>query len=222
LAGALLAKQIEEQYMRVLRVSVAFVASLVLAGFVGSAVRAQDDAKTANMFVTADDDGFDPGLPIGAAFPDIEALYRGEPITSLDGLVGVRGTVLIANRSVDWCPYCRRQIAELQEHADAFESAGLAVVILTYDTPELQQAFIDAGSITFPFISDVDTASMRALGILNEQYAPGDPAYGIPYPGVFVIDPEQNIAGKIFIESYRERIDGRSLLGYALEVLEAS
>ncbi len=91
--------------------------------------------------------------------------------------------------------------------------------MVTYDSPELQQRFIDAGSITYPFISDVDTATMTALGILNEDYEPGEPAYGIPYPGVFVLNPEQQIVGKIFVESYRTRVDAEGMLAYALDAL---
>ena len=91
--------------------------------------------------------------------------------------------------------------------------------MVTYDSPELQQRFIDAGSITYPFISDVDTATMTALGILNEDYEPGGPAYGIPYPGVFVLNPEQQIVGKIFVESYRTRVDAEGMFAYALDAL---
>lgn len=91
---------------------------------------------------------------------------------------------------------------------------------MTYDAPDLQQAFIDAGSITYSFISDIDTSTMTALGILNEQYEPGEPAYGIPHPGVFVVDTDNQIVGKIFIESFRERVDGEGTLRYALDVLE--
>ena len=61
---------------------------------------------------------------------------------------------------------------------------------------------------------------MVALGVLNEQYEPGEPAYGIPHPGVFVVDTDNQIVGKIFIESFRERVDGPGTLRYALEVLE--
>ena len=55
--------------------------------------------------------------------------------------------------------------------------------------------------------------------ILNEQYEPGDLAYGIPHPGVFVVDPEMNIAGKIFVEDYRVRVDGEGTLAFAQNVL---
>jgi peroxiredoxin len=79
---------------------------------------------------------------------------------------------------------------------------------------------VEAGNITIPFLSDLDTATMTALGILNEAYEPGDTAYGIPHPGVFVVNPAGIIAGKIFVENFRERVDGANTLNYAREVLE--
>ncbi len=109
---------------------------------------------------------------------------------------------------------------ELQQHVDAFEQAGIGIVVITYDAPELQQDFIDAEGITYPFISDIDAATMVALGILNEGNQPGDRTYGIPHPGVFVVNPQQEIVGKIFVESYRIRVDGEGVLNYALQVLE--
>ena len=55
---------------------------------------------------------------------------------------------------------------------------------------------------------------------MNEQYKPGNVAYGIPHPGVFVVDPEMKIVGKIFVEDYQVRVDGESTLAYALQVLD--
>ncbi len=108
----------------------------------------------------------------------------------------------------------------MQNHVEAYEAAGVGIVVITYDTPELQQAFVDAGDITYPFISDIDAATMIALGVLNEQNEPGEPSYGIPHPGVFVVNLDNEIVGKIFIDSFRERVDGEGTLRYALEVLE--
>ncbi len=92
--------------------------------------------------------------------------------------------------------------------------------MITYDSPESQQPFIDAASITYPFISDIDATTVKALGILNEEYEPGHGAYGIPYPGIFVLNRDKTIVGKIFVESYRIRVDAEGVLDYALEVLE--
>ena len=57
---------------------------------------------TSDMFVTADTDGYDKGLPIGAKFPALKALYKGEVITDLRPFIHDKGMVFIANRSADW------------------------------------------------------------------------------------------------------------------------
>ena len=109
---------------------------------------------------------------------------------------------------------------ERQQHVDAFAEAGIGIVVITYDAPELQQNFIEDEGITYPFISDIDATTMIALDILNENNEPGDRTYGIPHPGVFVLNPRQEIVGKIFVESFRVRVDGEGVLSYARDVLE--
>ena len=54
-----------------------------------------------------------------------------------------------------------------------FERAGFSVIALTYDSPVLQAAFIEANGIAYPMLSDVAAQSVQALGILNVDYAPG-------------------------------------------------
>jgi peroxiredoxin len=109
---------------------------------------------------------------------------------------------------------------QLQEHKAAFDEAGIALVALTYDTPELQAKFVDKYSIGYPVLSDVDATSVRNLGILNTDYAPGHSAYGIPYPGIFIVRPDGTIAGKLFLEGYTTRVDTTVVLAFAIEALE--
>ena len=70
--------------------------------FRGQLFNALEPVITANMFVPDDADSFDPGLPVGARFPGIRALYRGQEITEVDQFFRDKGAIFIANRSVDW------------------------------------------------------------------------------------------------------------------------
>ena len=45
---------------------------------------------------------FSPGLPVGAQFPSIRALYQGREINSIGQFMGERGAVFVAVRSADW------------------------------------------------------------------------------------------------------------------------
>ena len=57
---------------------------------------------TSGMFVAEDPDTFSPGLPVGARFPAIRAIYQGREITGIDPFMGARGAVFVAVRSADW------------------------------------------------------------------------------------------------------------------------
>jgi peroxiredoxin len=174
---------------------------------------------TEHMFVVSDDDAFDPGPALGSDFPGVRARYRGEEITLIRQFAGPNGTLFIASRSLVWCPYCMRQMIQLQEHKAAFDAAGIGLVGMTYDAPQQQQPFIDRFGITIPMLSDVSALSFRTLGILNGEYRPGDTRYGIPHPGMIVLDRRGKVAGKLFLRAYSSRVDSAAALDFARRVL---
>ncbi len=177
---------------------------------------------TENMFVAEDTDNFDPGPAVGSDFPGVHARYQGETVRRLDRFAGPRGTALVAVRSVDWCPYCMKQMIQLQAHKADYDAAGIALVGITYDAPELQRAFAEQHGITIPLLSDIDAMSFKTLGILNQEYSPGDPQYGIPYPGMIIVDPAGKVVGKLFVEAYSSRVDAAASLDYARRALSGS
>ena len=174
---------------------------------------------TQDMFVASDNDDFDPGPAVGSHFPGLQATYRGRTITLINEFADVNGTVFIASRSYDWSPYCMRQLIQLQENKADFDAAGIGMVAITYDDPSLQQAFIDKFAITIPVLSDVSSLSFKTLGILNENYVAGDFHYGIPHPGMIVIDPTGKVVGKLFLEDYSSRVDSAAALAFAKTAL---
>lgn len=174
---------------------------------------------TQNMFVAGDNDDFDPGPTVGSHFPGLQASYQGRTVTLIEEFAGANGTAFIASRSYDWCPYCMRQMIQLQETRADFDAAGIGMVAITYDDSALQQAFIDKYDITIPVLSDTNALSFKTLGILNENYQPGDFQYGIPHPGMIVIDPKGTVVGKLFLQAYSSRVDARAALAFAMTAL---
>jgi len=174
---------------------------------------------TQDMFVAQDNDDFDPGPLRGSHFPGVQAAYQGRRISHLEEFSGANGTVFIASRSFKWCPYCMRQIIQLQEHKEGFDEAGIGMVAITYDEPAAQQVFIDKFAITIPILSDIDAMSFKTLGILNNDYQADDFQYGIPHPGMIVIDPQGRVAGKLFLEAYSSRVDSAAALTFAKTAL---
>ena len=202
------------------------IAALVLTGISTLVVFNRDsikqavyDGATRDMFVTRDADDFDPGPVVGSLFPGVQAIWKGQKVRLLNEYYGVNGTVFYATRSAEWCPYCMKQMIQLQEHKAAFDNAGIGIVAMTYDEPLLQRAFIDKWGIEYPMLHDVNALTFKTLGILNEEYQPGDEHYGIPYPGMIVVDTDGVVAGKLFLKDYSVRVDATSSLAYTLLVL---
>jgi peroxiredoxin len=108
---------------------------------------------------------------------------------------------------------------QLQEHLENFHNAGLGVVAMTYDAPAVLNEFRARAGIDYPLLADIEAESVKALGILNENYAPGDSAYGIPHPGIFVLDTDGIIRAKVFIEGYDTRLHADSVLELARQTL---
>lgn len=176
---------------------------------------------TKDMFKAEDADQFNKGLAIGAQLPNVKALFQGRVITDLKQFSGKRGLVIIASRSLDWCPFCMHQAAKLGQISEQFEQAGLGIVMVTYDTPDIQQAFANNQNLSYPIISDIKAQTMMALNVLHAGYPRGHQHYGLPYPGSFVVTPEGKIAGKWFLESYRVRLSAEALLQESLDALQA-
>ncbi len=177
------------------------------------------NSVTENMFVTADDDAFDPGPAVGSLFPGVRATYQGRDINLINEFYGSKGTVFVAVRSAQWCPYCMKQMTQLQEYKHQFDAAGIALVAMTYDDPSLQNAFVSKWGIEYPLLHDVETLTFKTLGILNAEQQPGERGYGIPYPGMIVINTDGVVVGKLFLEGYSVRVDAPSSLAFAQQVL---
>lgn len=177
------------------------------------------DVITHNTFIKEDVDSFNPGTNVGERFPKVDATYNGIKVNKLGSFEGEKATIFVVSRSLVWCPYCMKQMIQLNENLNDFEQAGINIVGLTYDTPNELKRFKDKYSINYPILSDNNAASVKILGILNEDYSPGDEAYGIGHPGAFVIDAQGIIVGKVFIEDYSNRIDSQSLLSFATNSL---
>jgi DsbC/DsbD-like thiol-disulfide interchange protein len=53
---------------------------------------------------------------------------------------------------------------------------------------------------------------IRAFGILNGQFHPGELPYGVPYPGMYLIDEHGIVLDKFFAEDFTERDTAAGIL----------
>lgn len=159
--------------------------------------------------VGAADDPFvwAPTLAVGATLPAIDAVDQNGDEQGFARLRGENGLILVMSRSFDWCPFCIRQLQQLVEAEAQFNAIGFNVATMTYDSVATLKEAEAEYETTFPMLHDEDSAHIKAMGILNTQYEPGHRAYGIPYPGIFVLDNKGVIRAKLAEEDYRIRPD---------------
>ncbi len=118
---------------------------------------------------------------------------------------------------------------ELQDRAEELRGQGLGVAAISYDSEEVLSDFAQRRGISFPLLSDDDSAVITEFGILNTVAAEGvgpnkdDPAVvadvrqyvslfgasqnvvGTPFPGTFTLDAQGRVTSRFFEEFYRER-----------------
>jgi peroxiredoxin len=128
----------------------------------------------------------------------------GNAITVQD-IMGPQGAVIVFNRSADWCPYCQKQMIELEAAKGKLAEEGLTLTVLTYDSPDILKAFADEHDLTYTFASDTDSSTIKLWGLLNEGIPEGTRYSGVPHPGFAVLTPDGDIKGLVVNEDYKIR-----------------
>ena len=110
---------------------------------------------------------------------------------------------------------------ELQKSLLDFERHHIVPFAISYDTVEVLAGFAAKHGITYTLLSDEGSKVIRALGLFNEHVfehhavygvPKRDAAWGVPYPGVFLLDEQGHVLQKRFQQSYRERETGVAFL----------
>jgi hypothetical protein len=101
---------------------------------------------------------------------------------------------------------------ELEGRVGELKKQGLGLVAISYDRPETLKAFSEARGITFPLLSDRDSAIIRRFGLLNTTVEAQSPMFGIPFPGTFIVDRKGVVRERHFEQAYQERNTAASIL----------
>ena len=100
----------------------------------------------------------------------------------------------------------------MESAVDRIRAAGLGIAAISYDSVEVLKQFSARTGITFPLLSDADSAVIRKFRILNETIDKGTPFYGIPNPGTYILDRRGVVTSKFFEEDFRVRDTAASIV----------
>ena len=149
--------------------------------------------------------GIDIGPPIGERAPEVKALdTAGRPIALAD-IAGKSGVGLAFVRSAAWCPFCQKQMIDLNQAQAPLAQRGYTLAVLSYDAPQVLAEFARKRDIGYFLLSDEKSAIIDAFGIRDPQYPPESKAHGVPKPAIFVIDTKGVIRAKLAEDGYKVR-----------------
>ncbi len=160
----------------------------------------------------AEQPSINTGPALGSKIPSLELLDQFGDKQQLANIMGEKGSVIVLFRSADWCPFCKRHLLELNGEVDKFKQKGYGVTAISYDSPEILRMFAQNKKLKFSLLSDQNVKTFKALNVVNKDYEPGDRHYGIPYPGVIVVNNQGQIVHKYFFEGYKKRVKFKQLL----------
>lgn len=150
----------------------------------------------------------DPGPAVGAHFPHrLEAADQHGATRTMTSLMGENGIALFFVRSADWCPFCRRQLADVNARVPEFAALGLNVVSVSVDEVAEIAAFASEQGIEYTMLADPAGDINASLGIRDEQYPVGSAQFGVPRPTLYVIDRNATIRLRYMEPTYRTRPD---------------
>jgi peroxiredoxin len=106
----------------------------------------------------------------------------------------------------------------LQKNADKLAEKKIKLVAISYDDVDVLKKFADKQKITFPLLSDPESKTIKAYGLLNTD-AKGK-AEGVPNPGTVILDKKGVIRAKLFHDGFIKRHTADDILKAAGEVKE--
>lgn len=134
-----------------------------------------------------------------------------------------RGPVVVSFYRGGWCPYCNLELRALQAALPAIRAHGATLVAISPERPDASLSTAEKNALTFPVLSDRNSAVAESFGIafdLAEELRPlytrfghplpernGDERWRLPIPATYVIDRDGTIAYAFIDTDYRRRLE---------------
>jgi peroxiredoxin len=168
------------------------------------------------------------GLFINSKAPDFSAKDQNGKTVSLRDLRKKGPVVLVFYRG-NWCPYCNKELKNLQDSLQLLQDKKVTVVAVSPEAAEGIGETVKKTGATFPVIYDAEAKLAKAYQVAytvdermvkrlqasqidlakinNTKEAPV-----LPVPAVYIINRDGSITYRYFNENYRERPTVSTLL----------
>ncbi len=160
------------------------------------------------------------GLNVNDNAPDFTAKDQFGQEVKLKSLLK-NGPVVVMFYRGQWCPYCNKQLNEMQDSLSLLTSKGAAVLAVTPEKPENISKTIEKTNASYSILFDdglkimnsykvsfqVDTTTItryKKYGV-DLTVVNGENGANLPIPAVYIIDKNGKIIYRYFDADYRKR-----------------
>jgi peroxiredoxin len=167
------------------------------------------------------------GLFINSKAPDFKATDQNGNSIRLKEMVK-KGNVILFFYRGNWCPYCSRQLKQMQDSLELLTAKGVQVLAITPEKIDGISKTIEKSSASFPIIHDEEGKIMKAYDVhfavdeklvnrykmsgIDLEAINGKNGTNLPIPAVYIINKENTIVYRYFNEDYKKRVSVKELL----------
>jgi peroxiredoxin len=160
------------------------------------------------------------GLDVAATAPEFAAVDQTGKSQELKSMLKKGPVVLIFYRG-QWCPYCNKQMKQLQDSLPQLTAKGASLVAITGEKPENITKTVSKTKATYPVLYDAGLNIMRSYDVafavdadtqkklkgygIDLDQANGSNGNNLPVPAVYVINKDGKIVYKHFDPDYTKR-----------------
>jgi peroxiredoxin len=167
------------------------------------------------------------GLFIASKAPDFKAKDQNGKEVRLKDLLKKGKVVLVFYRG-QWCPYCNKALARLQDSLQFIIDKGATLLAVSPEIPENVSKTVDKTKATYSVLYDEGMKIMKAYDVEYEleentitryrnggidiEKSNGTNGKYLPVPAVYIIDKESTVTYRFFEKDYKKRPSVQEIL----------
>jgi len=169
------------------------------------------------------------GLHVNDTAPNFTSKdQHGKTITLKEELK--KGSVVMIFYRGEWCPYCNKQLMELQDSMALISKKGASIIAVSPEKQENITNTIEKTKATYSILSDDSLKIMTAYKVafeLDSKTTEKYKGYGInlierngtngnnlPVPAVYIINKHGKITYRYFDLNYKNRVSVKEILAH--------
>ncbi len=169
------------------------------------------------------------GLSVNDKAPDFATVDQSGNKINLAETYKKGNVVLIFYRG-QWCPYCNKQMMQLQDSLSLIKDKGATVIAVTAEKPENISKTVAKTKASFPIVHDEKLAIIKQYDVafavdaktvemykkygIDFEQSNGSNGANLPVPAVYIINKEGKIVYKFFNKDYTKRATVKEILSY--------